>query len=396
MSRRGTSVVVAGGGVVGATTALALAETGQRVLLVEPREPKPWRVEDAPDLRVYAVAPASIALLAKLGVWADVLAARAAPYRDMRVWDAAAEGELHFRSADIGAATLGHIVEQNVLLHALWRRLREHPRVTCRSGAEVRGFEQHEAGITVDIGDESIAAELLVASDGAASPLRTQAGIGVESHDYGQRGLVAYVECEQPHQDTAWQRFLPDGPLAFLPFEGGANGNRCSIVWTQSNAEAERRLALDDASFNAELTRAFDARLGEARLVSPRAAFPLRRQLAERFADGRLLLIGDAAHSVHPLAGQGANLGLQDVALLMAVLDDAGQQPTPAQWTRLLTRYARARRSESAIAGRAFGGINALFSNDQPLLTLLRGPGLGLVNRIAPLRSLLARHAAGM
>ena len=395
MSRRGANVIVAGGGVVGASAALALAEAGQRVMLVEPREPRPWRADDPPDLRVYAVAPASIVLLEKLGVWRDVLAMRSAAYRDMRVWDAAADGELHFRAADIGAPTLGHIVEQTVLLDALWRRLREHSRVEIRTGVGVAGFEHREDGIAVDVGAERLDVELLVASDGAASPLRGQAGIAVETHDYGQRGLVAYVECEQPHRETAWQRFLPDGPLAFLPFDGDGEGHRCSIVWTQSSAEAERRLQLDESTFNAELTRAFDARLGEATLVSPRAAFPLRRQLAERFIDHRLLLIGDAAHTVHPLAGQGANLGLQDAAFLMHLVGAIDGPLTASQWKRLLTRYARERRSESAIAGRAFGGINALFSNDQPLLTLMRGPGLGLVSRIAPLRSLLAKHAAG-
>lgn len=391
MSRCGVNVVVAGGGVVGATAALALAEAGLRVMLVEPRESDPWQAGDPPDLRVYAVAPASITLLDKLGAWRDVLAARASPYRDMRVWDAGADGELHFRAADVGAATLGHIVEQNVLLDALWQRLRVHPRIECRAGVAVGSFEQRENGIAVAVDDEHFDVEMLVASDGAASPLRGRASIAVESTDYGQRGLVAYVECELHHQHTAWQRFLPDGPLAFLPFQG----NRCSIVWTQSSAEAERRLQLDEAAFNAELTRAFDARLGEVRLISKRAAFPLRRQLAERFVDGRLLLIGDAAHAVHPLAGQGANLGLQDAAFLMGLVE-AGEGPqTAGQWQRLLIRYARERRSESAIAGRAFSGINALFSNDQPLLTLLRGPGLGLVSHMAPLRSLLAKHAAG-
>ena len=217
--------------------------------------------------------------------------------------------------------------------------------------------------------------------------MRRLAGIGTDDHDYGQRGLVAYVRTQRPHENTAWQRFLPTGPLAFLPCADG----RCSIVWTVPDAEAGRLLALDDAAFAGELERAFDARLGAIVEVSERRAFPLKRVLARDYVVGRGLLAGDAAHAVHPLAGQGVNLGLRDVAALRALWAD-GRAPTADR----VRRWARERRSDNAVAAHAFEAINKAFSNDALLPTLLRGPALGLAGKVAPLGGFFLRRAMGL
>ena len=228
-------------------------------------------------------------------------------------------------------------------------------------------------------------------ADGADSPLRTLAGIDTSGRDYAQRGVVGFVRCEEAHADTAWQRFQPGGPLALLPFRDGL----ASIVWTLPTADAERVLALDDAAFGEAVTRAFDARLGALTAASPRAAFPLRMQLAHRYVFERLLLVGDAAHVVHPLAGQGVNLGLADAAELIALLGKARADKRDLAAPTLLRRYERSRSSENTLAAHAFDGLERLFASDAVLPTLLRGPVLGLVDRIAPLKRFFLQHASG-
>lgn len=390
-------VIVVGAGVVGATAALAFARDGLRVALVEAREPAPWRA-DAPDLRVYAFAPDNAGLLDDLGVWPAVVSARAQPYRAMRVRDAAGGGELAFDAARLARRELGWIVEHGLLVDRLWTAL-PAAGVQVHCPGQLVGLEQDGDGATVVLeGGLRLRAALTVAADGAQSPLRRLAGIEAPRHDYGQRGLVAFVDSELPHQATCWQRFLPGGPLAFLPF-AGAGQRRSSIVWTIPDTEAERLLALDDAAFLSDLERAFDGPLGGLRAVSRRAAFPLRRQLAQSCVAGRVVVVGDAAHVVHPLAGQGVNLGLRDVAALRGTLRDARRGTrhdgaavaSPAR----LARWARQRRSDNALAAWTFDGLNRLFSNDALAPTLLRGPLLGLAGRLPPLTHALWRHAAG-
>ena len=392
MSRRGRlDAVVVGGGVVGATCALALAGLDLSVALVEGREPAPWSAQ-TPDLRVYAFAPDNAALLESMGVWAAVRNARAQPYRRMRVWEASGGGELSFDADLLGHEQLGWIVEHNLLVDRLWAAL-PAAGVQLHCPSRIESMEQDQDGVRLKLDDGSrLEARLAIAADGAESTLRTLAGVEVAAHDYGQRGVVAFVETGRANELTAWQRFLPDGPLAFLPFSERLS----SIVWTVPTAEAERLLALDEAAFNRELTTAFAARLGDARVVSKRVAFPLRRQLADAYVAGRVLLIGDAAHVVHPLAGQGVNLGLRDVARLRQAILDA--QSRRADWTspHRLARWARQCRSENTAAAYAFDGINRLFSNDGMHATLLRGFTLGLAGSVPPLANLLWRRASGL
>ena len=401
MSRRTPfDAVVVGAGIVGSAAALAFARDGLRVAVVEPRAPAPWRA-DAPDLRVYALAQDSIDLFEGLGIWRDI-APHAQPYRSMRVWDAAGGGELRFDAQRYGRDALGWIVEHGLIADRLWNALQQAgvalrcpQRVTAivSEDPDAEAARKQDDAIGLQLDDHgTLRARLVVAADGADSALREMAGIDVKRHDYGQRGVVAYVETSKPHGDTAWQRFLPSGPLAFLPCRDG----RSSIVWTLPDAGAERLLAVDDATFCGELTRAFDATLGDVVAVSKRAAFPLRRQIAERYVEGRVALCGDAAHVVHPLAGQGLNIGLRDVIALRAMARSATEKRTDIGAPERLARWQRERRSESTTAAWTFDAINRMFSNDATLPTLARGHLLGIAGKIPGLDALLWKRAAGL
>ena len=397
--RNALDAVVAGGGVVGAATALMLAREGLSVALVEPRHPPAWTSAER-DLRVYAFAPDNARLLEDLGVWAAVRDARVQPYRRMRVWDAAGGAALEFDADTLGQPQLGWIVENALLVDRLWAALpAAGVRVHCP--ARIEALQQDDAGVQLHLDNGlQLRARFAVAADGAQSALRGLAGIGCTRHDYMQRGLVAFIATDLAHQDTCWQRFLPTGPLAVLPFNGDGDavlqGHISSIVWTLPEAEAARLLAADDAAFEAELTAAFGGALGRMRLQSGRAAFPLHRQLAEAFVKDRVILMGDAAHAVHPLAGQGVNLGLRDVSALRDSLRNAARSHSdPVSATRL-ARWARTRRSESVVAAHAFDAINRAYSNDAVLPTLLRGHALGIAGKLPPLSRALWRHAAGI
>ena len=419
-------IAVVGAGVVGCVAALAFANDGWRVALVEAQVPTPWNAE-APDLRVYAFAPDNAALLEDLGVWREVVSARVQPYRAMRVWDAAGGGELTFAAERLGRSELGWIVEHGLLVDRLWKAV-QRAGVMLHCPQRVIALAQDVDSATLTLEDHSLLrAKLVIAADGPDSALRELAGLAATRHEYGQRAVVAYVQTELPHRETAWQRFLPGGPLAFLPCTAmAAIGNRddvdahadgcahrdghvSSIVWTLPDDEAQRMLAMNDAAFRSELTRAFDATLGEVVAVRKRVAFPLRRQLADGYVAGRVVLAGDAAHVVHPLAGQGVNLGLRDVAALRELLESSAQPsatrdrraareriaPQLSIAPQRLARYARMRKSENALAAYSFEGLNRLFSNDAPLPTLLRGRLLGLFGRLTPLVDQLAKRAAG-
>ena len=400
MSRRGAlDVVVAGGGVVGAATALMLAREGLQVALVEPRAPTPWQREER-DLRVYAFAPDNAGLLEELAAWPGVLASRVQPYRGMRVWDAGGGDALTFDADTLGQPQLGWIIENNVLVDALWRLL-PAAGVRLHCPARIETLQQDDTGVRVGLDDGLVLeARLAIAADGGQSALRTLAGIGTTRHDYQQQGVVAFVASEKPHRDTCWQRFLTTGPVALLPFndagDAALRGRLGSIVWTLPDADAQRLRDAEPAQFEAALADAFGGELGGFRLQSARVAFPLQRQLAATHLAGRVLLLGDAAHVVHPLAGQGVNLGLRDVAALREHVRSAKARGGDIASRSRLARWARGRRSENAVNAHAFETINRVYSNDALLPTLLRGHALGLAGKLPPLARALWRHAAGV
>lgn len=392
MTQHQFDVIVVGAGMVGAALALALGRHDFKVALVDAHAPQLEWSQDGYDIRVSAITRASQQVFESLDAWSVMQAERISPYRDMHVWDAGGDGVIHFDSAEIGEADLGHIIENRVILKGLHHRLAEQKNISVfwpRQSTKL-DLNASQARLTLEDGTE-LHARLLVGADGARSWVRQQAGISVKGWDYDQVALVTWVKPEKFHQETAWQRFLATGPLAFLPLTEGY----CSIVWSTSPAHASQLQAMESDRFAQELQAAFENKLGAIEAVGPRAMFPLRSFETQHYILPRLALVGDAAHTIHPLAGQGVNLGLADMASLVQVLIEAQQQQRDIGSEKILRRYERWRRADNRSMLLAMDGFKRLFSTDQSLLRWARNLGLNLTDRSLPIKRLIMQQALG-
>lgn len=382
-------VVVVGGGMVGAALAAGLNQTGFSVAIVEAKRPPTFDATADMDLRLSAISPGSQKLLARIGAWPLISQQRISAYQRMQVWEQSSSDALVFDALESGLTELGHIIENNLIVDALWQQLDEVEQLCPARIAQLETGED-SASVTLDDG-RVVTARLIVAADGGNSATREMAGIGNFGWSYQQRGIVTNVQTSLPHENTAWQRFLPSGPVALLPLNDG----RCSIVWSARSPLDEELLALSDAAFAQRLAEVLQGRLGDITLTSPRAGFPLRMQQAEAYCAPRLALVGDAAHVIHPLAGQGVNLGFGDAACLLDVLQQTRKAGRDIGEHRRLRRYERARKSEDHLMAAAMDGLNRLYSSDHALLKLGRLQGVKAVNGLQPLKAAFMRHALG-
>lgn len=386
-------VAIVGAGMVGGVLGCALASQGFTVVLVEQREPDTDWPRDDVDQRVSALTRASQHILANLGVWDRMSEMRVSPYRGMRVWDATGNGSIEFDAAEIGEPDLGHIVENRVTQLALWKRLGEFSGVCRLCPDSVHRLELGGERPWLELNSgRRVEADLIVAADGANSAVRKLAGITCSGWSYHQHAIVATVEPEKHHGKIARQRFMPNGPLAFLPIDNGS----CSIVWSTLPEHAGFLMVLDEAGFCRELEIASQGVLGRMSRVGPRALFPLSLRHAQRYLADGVVLIGDAAHGVHPLAGQGVNLGFLDAAVLADVLGDARERGHPLGCRATLRRYERSRKGHNLEMLALMDLFKRVFSNEYQPLILLRNLGLNLADASGPLKRLLVRRAMGL
>jgi 2-octaprenyl-6-methoxyphenol hydroxylase len=399
-------VVISGGGMVGLSLGLALAQGGFKTVVAD-AAPFAAQLDAKFDGRVSALAYASIRMYRALGVW-PAMEPDAQPIREILVTDgapgrAASPFSLHFDAAEVGAPELGAIVENRHIRAALQARAVAEKNLTLIAPAAVTGVAVAGNGVTATLANgETVQAALAVAADGRVSPLREAQGIKVIGWSYPQTGIVATVEHEKPHNGVAYEHFLPAGPFAILPMtpaerseDAKSKANRASLVWTEEKAKAPGLLALPEDAFNAELSKRFGAHLGAVKAAGPRWSYPLSFHIARDFVRPRFALAGDCAHGIHPIAGQGLNLGLKDAAALAEVLLDAARLGQDIGALDVLKRYERWRRFDSVALAASTDALNRLFSNDIAPLRVLRDLGMGIVDSIGPARRFFMRHAGG-
>lgn len=389
-------VIIVGGGMVGAAVACALGNSPLRVAVVEQQLPEAFSPEQPHDLRVSALSIASRRILETIGAWDGVMQRRWCPFKRMRVWETA--GDTEFCSDAIDYPELGYIVENRVTQLALLERLADFQNVTLFCPASIKNIvytplNGSDTRAEVELSDGQIlTAKLLVAADGGASRVRQAVGLGVNNHDYQQHALVLYVETDYPQQDITWQRFVASGPQAFLPL----TGHYASLVWYNSADEVRRLKGLPEAQLLKELSATFPACLGNLKAVLGRSSFPLRCQHAQAYIKPGVALVGDAAHMINPLAGQGVNIGFLDAAALAEVVLEAVQLGQSIADERVLKRYEQLRRTENLKMMTVMELFYRVFSNDIVPIKFLRNLGLGLAERVLPAKNKIMRAAMGL
>ena len=404
MSNNSYDVVVVGAGLVGAALALLLANrAAYKIALLERAEP----LADAPNTanqRVVALGKVAQDVLNEVGVLAALGDAHCHPYQRMLVWDESSHGELDFNSSEVFATALddpplGYIVDSLYCNQLLQQAVRQHSQIDCHFGCSLKRIDfandvsnaKSHATLYFDHA-EPLTTQLVVAADGARSWVRQQAGIFANHHSYQQLAIVAKVSSSQSHQDTAWQRFLTTGPIAILPLAD----NQSSIVWSADTELAEQLMALDEQAFSQQLSAALDGRLGDFDLCSPRLAVPLNSQRAQRYFKRHVVLVGDAAHSIHPLAGQGANLGFKDIAKLVDMLSDTPPHPAgEISSPQFLQGYERARKLDNEQTDLIMSALHKAYRGQNSVWLGLRGIGMNWINRTSRLKRLLAEQAIG-
>ena len=396
---RDIDIVIAGAGIAGLTAAALLAKTGHgerlRIRIIDAGSRPHFDEADDVALRVSAISAGSARLYRAIGAWDAVAAARASPFRQMRVWDASQSADgpeaLRFDAAEFALPELGFIVE-NLLLQDALLQLVENAGVTVQFATQIHAVRYPGTRVELVCGDETLHADLVIGADGVSSAVRQQARIGVTSWRYGQSALVTHVRPERDHGECAWQRFLPEGPIALLPLLDG----RSSIVWSTTPEQAQAAQAADDDVLGLMLTEASGRVLGELSVEGDRATFPLKAQYAVRYVRRGTALIGDAAHSIHPLAGQGANLGIADASVLARIIEaaiEAGEYPGDMP---VLRRYERARKGANATMLYFVDALNRLFTRPSAPVRALRAAGMRAFNMSGPVRRRAVAVALGL
>ncbi len=392
-------IVIVGGGIVGLTLAAALAKYPLKISVLEKSmQQQPSCLATCYAQRVSAITLASESAFRQLGVWQAMADRRVNSFQRMFVWDSIGQGSIAFDAGKIGQQYLGHIIENQVITDALTALLQQQQNVNLYYGVSCEDYTSYENHAEISTEKHgSISATLFIAADGVFSWLRQQAGIEQHIKPYQQTAIVATVACEKSHQDTAWQSFLPSGPLAFLPLQSLKDQkNICSIVWSVETTEAERLLQLPTDVFNQTLAEAFTFKLGKVNVLDQRLSFPLIMRHAKNYFQDHVVLMGDAAHTIHPLAGQGLNLGILDALAFSDCVSQALMKNKSLTSTTLLRRYERWRKTDNQIMLKAMSGFKQLFSNDIQWLAALRSYGLTITNHISPMKQFFMRYAMGL
>ncbi|WP_336218937.1 3-demethoxyubiquinol 3-hydroxylase [Citrobacter amalonaticus] len=391
MTNQPTEIAIVGGGMVGGALALGLAQHGFTVTVIEHALPAPFVADSQPDVRISAISAASVSLLKGLGVWDVVQGMRSHPYRRLETWEWE-NAHVVFDATELKLPLLGYMVENNVLQLALWQALEAHPKVTLRVPASLIALHRlndcHELELA---GGERISAKLVIGADGASSQVRQMAGIGIHAWQYAQSCMLITVQCENDPGDSTWQQFTPDGPRAFLPlFDHWA-----SLVWYDSPARIRQLQALSMPQLQDEIAKHFPARTGKVTPVAA-GAFPLMRRHALQYVQPGLALVGDAAHTIHPLAGQGVNLGYRDVDALIDVLVSARSYGESWVSQPVLKRYQTRRMADNFIMQSGMDLFYAGFSNDLQPLRIIRNLGLMAAERAGVLKRQALKYALGL